>query len=82
MTTTRLNMHDAKTHLSRHIAALGADDRILICNRNRPVAELRLLAGARSRRRRPGLAKGMLQVPRTFFESLPDDLIAGFEGRS
>jgi antitoxin (DNA-binding transcriptional repressor) of toxin-antitoxin stability system len=79
--STRLNMHDAKTHLSRHIAALKGDDRIVICKRNRPVAEVRLLPGAKSRTRRPGSAKGLFTVPAAFFEPLPDDLLAGFEGR-
>ena len=81
MKSTRLNMHDAKTHLSRHIAALKGDDRIVICNRNRPVAEVRLLPGARARPRKPGLAKGPFTVPASFFEPLPEDLLAGFEGR-
>ncbi len=27
-----------------------------------------------------GLAKGLFEVPDTFFESLPDDLIRAFEG--
>lgn len=39
MKTIRLNMHDAKTHPSRHLAGLEEDDRIILCNRNRPVAE-------------------------------------------
>ena len=73
-------MHDAKTHLSRHIAALKGDDRIVICNRNRPVAEVRLLPGARARPRKPGAAKGTFTVPASFFEPLPEDLLAGFDG--
>lgn len=81
MKTTRLNMHDAKTHLSRHIAALSGDDRIVICNRNRPVAEVKLLPGARGRPRRPGVAKAAFAVPSSFFEPLPEELLAGFEGR-
>jgi antitoxin (DNA-binding transcriptional repressor) of toxin-antitoxin stability system len=79
--STWLNMHDAKTHLSRHIAALKGNDRIVICNRNRPVAEVRLLPEAKPRMRRPGSAKGLFTVPAAFFEPLPEDLLAGFEGR-
>ena len=81
MKSTRLNMHDAKTHLSRHLAALQGDDRIVICNRNRPVAEVRLLPGVKARPRRPGVAKGLFAVPAAFFEPLPDELLAGFEGQ-
>ncbi len=74
-------MHDAKTHLSRHIAGLKGDDRIVICNRNRPVAEVRLLPGMKSRPRKPGVAKGLFKVPHAFFEPLSEELLAGFEGR-
>ena len=53
----------------------------MICNRNRPVAEIRLLPGAKARPRRPGVAKGLFKVPAAFFEPLPEELLAGFEGR-
>jgi antitoxin (DNA-binding transcriptional repressor) of toxin-antitoxin stability system len=82
MKTTRLNIHEAKTHLSRYLAKLRGGDRIILCNRNRPVAEIRPLAPAGASRRRPGAARGEFTVPQAFFEPLPDDLLAGFEGRS
>jgi antitoxin (DNA-binding transcriptional repressor) of toxin-antitoxin stability system len=81
MGVTRLNMHDAKTHLSRHLAEMKPDDRLILCNRNRPVAEVRLLAAARPKPRAFGVAKGQFRVPAEFFEPLPDDVLAGFEGR-
>ncbi len=34
-----MNIHEAKTHLSRHLNEMSADDRIVLCNRNRPVAD-------------------------------------------
>ena len=43
MTMTRLNMHEAKTHLSRYLAELDEQEVIILCNRNVPVAEIRLL---------------------------------------
>jgi antitoxin (DNA-binding transcriptional repressor) of toxin-antitoxin stability system len=79
MKTIRLNMHDAKTHLSRHLAGLEGDDRIILCNRNRPVAEVRLIRSG-GKRRRPGLAKGAFSVPQAFFEHLPEEIVSGFEG--
>ncbi|NCA11000.1 type II toxin-antitoxin system Phd/YefM family antitoxin [bacterium] len=81
MRATRLNMHDAKTHLSRHLAGMKPDDRLIICNRNRPVAEVRLLPQARPQPRKFGVAKGQFRVPAEFFEPLPDDVLAGFEAR-
>lgn len=82
MRTTRLNMHDAKTHLSRYLSGMQVDDRLIICNRHRPVAEVRLVAPAGGRQRRIGVAKGEFQVPTAFFEPLPEAVIAAFEGRA
>ena len=36
----KLNIHEAKTHLSKYLAKLKAGDRILLCKRNQPVAEI------------------------------------------
>jgi antitoxin (DNA-binding transcriptional repressor) of toxin-antitoxin stability system len=81
MRQTRLNMHDAKTHLSRHLAAMKGDDRIIICNRNQPVAEVRLLPRVGERDRPVGVAKGEFTVPAAFFEPLPEDVLKAFEGQ-
>ena len=37
----KVNIHDAETHLSRYLAELSADEPLVLCNRNQPVAELR-----------------------------------------
>jgi antitoxin (DNA-binding transcriptional repressor) of toxin-antitoxin stability system len=71
-------MHDAKTHLSRHISEMKGDDRLVICNRHRPVAEVRLLPQPRTAPRRIGAAKGEFCVPDAFFEPLPDDILEAF----
>ena len=34
----RLNIHEAKTHLSRYLARLAEGELILLCKRNVPVA--------------------------------------------
>ena len=75
------NIHEAKTQLSGLLAAAERGEVVVICRRNRPVAELRAVGRRRSHRRPIGLAKGRLQVPAAFFEPLPDDLAAAFEGR-
>ena len=78
----RLNMHEAKTHLSRYVAQLKEGETILLCRRNQPVAEIRALPRARSSPRPIGLAQGQFTVPDSFFEPLPDDIIDSFEGGS
>ena len=76
----RLNMHEAKTHLSRYVAQLREGETILLCRRNEPVAEIRALPAARNKPRPIGLARGQFTVPDSFFEPLPDNLIELFEG--
>ncbi|MEO8600969.1 MAG: type II toxin-antitoxin system Phd/YefM family antitoxin [bacterium] len=77
----RINIHEAKTHLSRYLAKLAKGETIIICNRNVPIAELRPLPRPRRAARPIGLAKGTFEVPQSFFDALPDDEIAAFEGR-
>ena len=76
----KLNMHEAKTHLSKYLAKLKAGERILLCNRNHPIAEITALPKPPVQSRPIGLAKGRFSVPRTFFEPLPDELLHAFEG--
>jgi antitoxin (DNA-binding transcriptional repressor) of toxin-antitoxin stability system len=75
----QVNMHDAKTHLSRYIAELEPGDKIVICNRNQPVAEIHPIAKPK-RRPRMGVAKGKIPVPDSFFEPLPEDILKAFNG--
>jgi len=44
-------MHEAKTHLSRYARRVKAGERIILCERNVPFAELRPLAGPELQRR-------------------------------
>jgi antitoxin (DNA-binding transcriptional repressor) of toxin-antitoxin stability system len=76
----RINIHEAKTHLSRYLLRLKGDDRILICKRNVPIAELRALP-SESRTARPfGLAKGLFEVPDDFNAPLPEDEVERWYG--
>ena len=75
-------MHDAKTHLSAYVARLREGDSIVLCRRNTPVAEIRLLPKRPASRRPIGLAAESFSVPESFFEPLPEDLVGGFRGES
>lgn len=77
----RVNIHEAKTHLSRYLARLREGESIVICRRNVPIAEIRPLPRARARRRPIGLGKGTVRVPPSFFKPLPETLLRAFEGR-
>jgi len=77
----RLNIHEAKTHLSSYLKALSEGEVIVLCKRNVPIAEIRGLPGRPAEPRPVGLARKDFEVPATFFEPLPDELVEAFEGR-
>lgn len=76
----RINIHQAKTHLSRYLARVAAGETILLCNRNVPVAEIRPLPRRRTAKRPVGLLKGTLKVPPAFFDPLPEPELAAWAG--
>ena len=75
----RINIYEAKTHISRYLKRLEAGEVILLCRRNVPIAEIRALPPDRSEARPLGLAKGEFEVPAEFFEPLPEEILASFE---
>ncbi|MDH4164010.1 MAG: type II toxin-antitoxin system Phd/YefM family antitoxin [Nitrospirota bacterium] len=76
----KVNVHEAKTHLSQYLDEVSHGETVLLCKRNKPVAELRPLAPHRQKPRSIGLAKGKFTVPASFFEDLPEKTIASFQG--
>lgn len=80
-TMIKINIHEAKTHLSRYLARVAGGETVLICNRNVPVAEIRPLPRRRTTRRPVGLARGTLAVPPAFFEPLPEAELQAWTGK-
>jgi len=78
----KLNIHEAKTHLSAVLSRLRPGDKVLICRRNTPIAEIRALPSVSTKRRPFGLEAGKLKVPPSFFEPLPDDVLESFHAAS
>ena len=74
----RLNIADAKTHLSRHLERVEQGETIILCRRNVPIAEIHPLPKQASEPRPVGIDRGMV-VPPAFFEDLPEDLLQAFE---
>ncbi len=77
----RLNIHEAKTHLSGYLNRLPEGESIVLCKRNEPVAEIRRLPRTRRTKRPLGLAAGKLKVPPEFFKPLPPALLKSFGGQ-
>ena len=74
----KLNIHEAKTHLSRYLPRLERGETIILCKRNIPIAEIRPLPQSKKTARKIGLAKGKFKISRRFFEPLPPDVLESF----
>ena len=80
MTMIVVNIFEAKAKLSEYLDMAAQGERVLICKRNRPVVELHAVHSARTAPRPIGLARGRMTVPPSFFEPLPGEVLASFEG--
>ncbi len=75
-----VNVHAAKSQLSRLLDAVAAGEEVIIAKAGKPIARLVPIEPKRERRKLGSLA-GKLHVPDNFDDPLPDDIIAAFEGR-
>jgi prevent-host-death family protein len=78
--STTINIHDAKTHLSRIVDEVAAGAEVIIAKAGKPMARLTPLAGVK-RPKKLGLLKGKITVPDDFNAPLDDEVLSGFEGR-
>jgi len=76
----KLNIQEAKTHLSRYLEKLKKGEIILLCKRNKAIVEIRPLLGKFHRKRPIGLAKSQFTIPKEFFDPLPENFIQAFHG--
>ena len=74
-----VNIHEAKTHLSRLVEEVAAGAEVVIAKNGVPRA--RLVPLERVRRLRFGVLKGKLRYPDDFDGPLPAGVLALFEGR-
>jgi len=72
-----VNIHEAKTHLSRLVDRVTAGEVIVIAKSGKPVAKLVPYLTDESPRV-PGSLRGMIEVRDDFDAPLPPDLLAAF----
>ena len=78
-----LNIHEIKTHLSNYLSKVARGETVIICKRNVPIAELKPIKKSLKRKRPIGLAGKKypdFRIADSFFEPLPDDVLASFYG--
>jgi prevent-host-death family protein len=76
--TITVNIHEAKTHLSRLLARVLDGEDVVIAKAGTPVARI-VPVLARPSRRVPGSAAGLIEIMPGFDAPLPDELLDAFE---
>ena len=76
---TIVNVHEAKTHLSRLLDEVHAGAEIILAKAGKPYARLVPLADP-APQRMPGRLKGQVDTSR-FFDPLPEDELGAWEAR-
>jgi prevent-host-death family protein len=76
-----VNIHAAKSQLSRLLDAAVAGEEVIIAKAGKPIARLVPVEQKKEQRRKLGTLAGKLHVPDDFDDPLPDDILADFEGR-
>ena len=72
-----VNIHEAKTHLSRLLAEVAAGQEVIIANRG--VAVARLIPVTNTEGRTLGSDRGVFEVPEDFDAPLPAEVLDAFE---
>jgi prevent-host-death family protein len=75
---TVVDVHEAKSRLSRLLALVEAGEEVVIVRDGRPVARLVSIAALRPVRRF-GAMRGLVTVDDSFFEPLPEEELAAWE---
>jgi len=73
-----VNVHEAKTHLSRLLERVMQGEEVVIAKSGRPVARL-VPVVERPKRRKPGSAKGQIFYSQDFDAPLPEEVLDSFE---
>ncbi|MGY1761535.1 type II toxin-antitoxin system Phd/YefM family antitoxin [Geodermatophilus sp. SYSU D00779] len=76
--STTVNVHEAKTHLSRLLEAVEAGEDVVIARAGKPIARL-VPVTVRTEPRTPGAWRGQGWMANDFDET-PEELIAAFHG--
>jgi prevent-host-death family protein len=77
---TVVTIHKAKTELSRLIKRVEAGEEIVIARGDKPVARLTPAGPPPMKKRKPGAWKGKFTLPDSFFDPLPEEELAAWEG--
>ncbi|MGH7828265.1 MAG: type II toxin-antitoxin system Phd/YefM family antitoxin [Candidatus Binatia bacterium] len=77
----QVNIHQAKTQLSRLVELAARGEEIIIAKSGKPVARLVPYAPG-GKARRPGQLRGKIRIKRNFDQPLPKEILVSFESKS
>ncbi|HSF15084.1 MAG TPA: type II toxin-antitoxin system Phd/YefM family antitoxin [Vicinamibacteria bacterium] len=72
-----MNVHEAKTHLSKLLERVESGEEVVIARNGKAVAKL---VPYKAKRRRPGSMKGKIRLQPDFDAPLPDEIASVFRG--
>ena len=75
-----VKMHQAKTQLSKLIAAAVAGEEVVIARGSEPMVRLTPVNAGARKPRAPGRLKGKIAFSESFFDPLPNDELALWNG--
>ncbi|MBV0891366.1 type II toxin-antitoxin system prevent-host-death family antitoxin [Paracoccus sp. Z118] len=74
-----VNMHEAKTHLSKLVEGVENGEPFIIARAGKPVVKVTLVEQPAPRR--TGFLKGKVDIPEDFDDMFADEIQAMFEGK-
>ncbi len=78
-----VNIHEAKTHLSRLVDLVERGESVQIAKAGKPKAQLNPISGTAQRpKRRIGFLKGKIKVPEDFDTMMADEIEKMFSGEA
>ena len=81
MNEVKLDLWKDAANLPHRVADMQNGDTIILCQDGKPIAMIHPLPKPPSGPRPIGLGTGLVEVPDSFFDSLPEELLDLFEGK-
>ncbi len=81
MVMKKVNIADAKAHLSEYLKLVERGETVVLARRNQPIAEIKPVRRRIVRPRPAALCAGDFDVPASFDEPLPDSVLVELEGK-
>lgn len=76
----QVNIHEAKTHLSKLIQAAENGEEIVIARAGKPVVKITAYQPTKPGRRNLGLLEGKIWISDDFDDPLPEEIQRAFDG--